>query len=415
MATAALAVKDRSPPADNETVTGFARRHTDRAETLPAEPSGGAERPPRAADQQRAAHGDPIGITIPAVLAGWAALHAVLTPLVVDGPSVPATLAVDVLATAALTTAVLLIRRPNPRALAVALAVAAVLGAARALASGQPLTGLDTGVCLVAAAVLLSQAQLSAVVTATLAGWAAAASYGIAHALTVGSVEGEVSGQVAGRWAYAASAVAASALVAFAVRGRASRPLPTPAATPILEDGESVRDTLTGLANRVGVELVATPMIEHARRSGQAVHCLYLDVDGLRAVNEAVGLAGGDAVLRDVAEVVRECVRATDVVSRWTGDEFVVLGPGTGMSPLELERRVRARLVTRPPVAVEVWNGRVSIGSATLVPWDDGDLASLVAKGELDMQMRRSLRRQSAERLAGPLGPRAGDATGGKL
>jgi len=163
--------------------------------------------------------------------------------------------------------------------------------------------------------------------------------------------------------------------------------------------GHAVQDALTQVANRSGLELVAAPMIEHARRSGQAVCCLYIDVDGLRAVNEAVGLAGGDAVLRDVAEVVSDSVRGTDVVARWSGDEFVVVGPGTGMSPLELERRVRARLITQPPVPTEVWNGRVSIGSATLVPWDEGDLASLVTKAELDMQMRRSLRRQSRDRL----------------
>jgi len=83
------------------------------------------------------------------------------------------------------------------------------------------------------------------------------------------------------------------------------------------------------------------------------------------------------------------------VVARWSADEFVVLGPGTGTSPLEMERRVRKRLAAACPVPADVWSPRVSVGSSTLVPWDDGDLEDLTRRADEDMHLRRALRRRS--------------------
>jgi diguanylate cyclase (GGDEF)-like protein len=168
-------------------------------------------------------------------------------------------------------------------------------------------------------------------------------------------------------------------------------------------DERSVLDVLTGAANRRGLEMLALPMIENARRQGQAVHCLYVDIDAFKAVNDAAGDDAGDEVLVALAEALKTSVRATDAVSRWSGDEFVVLGPGTGTSPLELERRLRSHLSQVSPVPESVWSARVSIGSATLVPWDDGDLGSLINRAEQDMRLRRTLRRQSSERSRRPL------------
>jgi diguanylate cyclase (GGDEF)-like protein len=162
---------------------------------------------------------------------------------------------------------------------------------------------------------------------------------------------------------------------------------------------QSVRDPLTGVANRKGLELVARPMIDLARRQGQAVHCLVVDVDTLRGINEEHGVREGDEVLVAVAEALRVATRATDVVARWGGDEFVLLGPGTGTSPLEMERRIRAHLSTTLTLPRSSWQGRVSAGVATLVPWDGDGLEGLLERAVQDLSLRRSLKRRAAARV----------------
>src|SRR5439155_7902497 len=128
------------------------------------------------------------------------------------------------------------------------------------------------------------------------------------------------------------------------------------------------------------------------------------DVDGLKEVNDRLGHLAGDRVLLAVAEAVRLSVRSGDVVARWGGDEFSVLGPGPGTSPVELERRILAKLREVPPEDVPGWETKVSAGSAMLAPWDDGDLASLLDQADREMYRRRALRRDPQPTPAPPTG-----------
>lgn len=191
---------------------------------------------------------------------------------------------------------------------------------------------------------------------------------------------------------------AAAALAAAIGRGRTwSQGQLVDAQRQLLES--AVRDPLTGVANRKGFELIARPMIDLARRQGHAVHCLVVDVDTLRGFKETHGVREGDEVLLAVAEALHGATRTTDVVARWGGDEFVLLGPGTGTSPLEMERRIRAHLATAVNLPRSSWQGRVSAGSATLVPWDADDLDGLLNRAEQDLTLRRSLKRRAAARM----------------
>ena len=157
----------------------------------------------------------------------------------------------------------------------------------------------------------------------------------------------------------------------------------------------AVHDPLTGLLNRKGLAMLAEPILESARRRGDAVYCVFVDVDGLNRVNTDHGERAGDEVLLTVSDAMSRCTRATDALARWGDDEFVVIGPGTGLPPLEIERRVRAVCRVGPSVDRAAPQPRISAGGAVLEPWDEGDVESLLRHAGREMHVRRALRRES--------------------
>ncbi len=84
-------------------------------------------------------------------------------------------------------------------------------------------------------------------------------------------------------------------------------------------------DTLTGLHNRLAFNEMLPVALARARRTGQQLAIMYLDIDRFKGINDTLGHAGGDAVLVEFAARLRASVRTTDVVARLAGDEFVVI------------------------------------------------------------------------------------------
>ncbi len=202
-------------------------------------------------------------------------------------------------------------------------------------------------------------------------------------------------------WLAAGAAVTALSALVCVSRRRLVQALARAEETAALA---SVRDSLTGLANRRGLSMLGQQMVEVARRQGDAVHCVYVDIDQLAHVNEVVGHDAGDEVVVAVADALRAVTRSTDVVARWGGDEFCVIGPGAGMAPMELERRIRERVMQNPPVPDVVWSPRVCAGGAMLAPWDSGTLDTLLGKADQEMYLRRALRRGGGRTRAGGAG-----------
>lgn len=97
----------------------------------------------------------------------------------------------------------------------------------------------------------------------------------------------------------------------------------------------ATRDELTGLANRR--HMLALLKAEQARqqRTGQPLSLVLLDLDHFKRVNDAYGHQAGDAVLKGFAEAARSALRGSDVLSRWGGEEFLLMLPDTGLDEAE--------------------------------------------------------------------------------
>ncbi len=114
----------------------------------------------------------------------------------------------------------------------------------------------------------------------------------------------------------------------------------------------SVTDPLTGLANRRGFEERALPALAAARRAGQPVSLVMLDLDRFKAINDGFGHPAGDDVLRGTAQALLASLRAEDVAGRLGGEEFAVLLPNTdppGAAQFAERFRARLRAAVRHP------------------------------------------------------------------
>jgi diguanylate cyclase (GGDEF)-like protein/PAS domain S-box-containing protein len=108
---------------------------------------------------------------------------------------------------------------------------------------------------------------------------------------------------------------------------------------------QSVVDELTGVYNRRGFVQAAERELRLAAEPGtQMVLLLMADLDNLKLINDNFGHASGDAALVTAADVLRDVVRASDVVGRWGGDEFAVFISRGADAALEA---VRARITLR--------------------------------------------------------------------
>ena len=148
---------------------------------------------------------------------------------------------------------------------------------------------------------------------------------------------------------------------------------------------QAIRDELTGLANRRHMMDMLTQ--EHARcaRSGQAFCIGMLDIDHFKRVNDLHGHAVGDEVLRVFAEIGLAEMRDADLLSRWGGEEFLVLMPDT---PLALARlaleRLRTKLATTPieiggPAGVRL---SVTVSGGLAEYWPQESMSELIERAD---------------------------------
>ena len=108
---------------------------------------------------------------------------------------------------------------------------------------------------------------------------------------------------------------------------------------------QAVTDELTGLFNHRRFQEVMTTEVERARRYGQEMGLIMLDIDDFKRVNDTYGHLQGDLVLREVARVLRQSSREIDEPARYGGEEMAVALPQTDLEgAFQFAERVRRRI-----------------------------------------------------------------------
>jgi diguanylate cyclase (GGDEF)-like protein/PAS domain S-box-containing protein len=135
---------------------------------------------------------------------------------------------------------------------------------------------------------------------------------------------------------------------------------------------QAFHDPLTGLANRALFYDRVSHALELGQREGRTVTVLFLDLDGFKQINDTMGHAEGDHLLRMVANRLRACARATDTVARLGGDEFAVLVEDTAVarSTERLIERIREQMAFPYTLATREVRISASIGSASTIGGD---------------------------------------------
>lgn len=141
---------------------------------------------------------------------------------------------------------------------------------------------------------------------------------------------------------------------------------------------EAQHDPLTGVYNRGAMEAALDREVSLARRYGSPLSLLFMDIDCFKAVNDTYGHMVGDEVIREFVRCVNSKMRTTDILSRYGGDEFVVILPNTDLDGAEqLAGRVREAVTHSKRLAKIGQDVKVttSIGISTL---GDGETARQV-------------------------------------
>ncbi len=163
---------------------------------------------------------------------------------------------------------------------------------------------------------------------------------------------------------------------------------------------QATRDDLTGLLNRRGFFSASFPLTHLAQRTNSTVGVMMIDLDHFKTVNDRYGHNAGDFMLKGVAKMITQTLRASDIVGRYGGEEFIVMLPEIhNAATADLAEKLRRIIEKHPPEGIPV---TVSIGfvNGTLGKHVHEDFHRLIQKADDALyQAKRSGRNRVTENI----------------
>lgn len=157
----------------------------------------------------------------------------------------------------------------------------------------------------------------------------------------------------------------------------------------------SLVDDLTGLYNRKGFLALAHHRVKLAHRGGEPFSVAFVDLDGLKQINDTFGHQAGNSALVDAANVLRDCFRESDILARLGGDEFAVF-----IAEADKKRvadRILQKLQAHNDAAQRQYCLSFSIGIVSGVSAEESEIEALLARADSLMyeqkRQKRSIRR----------------------